>query len=283
MVVLRARRAARRADRPQRRRCAAVLRHAHQAAAPFTDATLARALLRYPLMPLQVTEPDPPPGGEALAEARAVLPDAVRARRGIGEAVTEVLRELPAGRRIGARFAERRAPRARPDRARRAGAATSRRARVPGRHGRPDRRHRHLERRLPPDRTVARLGFGESYAAGDWHTDDLPGLIALVVRNLEAWRAGSRIARLDRHRPHVSPRQGLRKAQANIQWLYYGLGNDLYRLFLDESMTYSCALWEEGDTLEQAQQRKLRAICQKLRLRPGDHVLEIGCGRAASR
>ena len=47
-------------------------------------------------------------------------------------------------------------------------------------------------------------------------------------------------------------------------------------------MTYSCALWEEGDTLEQAQERKLRAICEK-RLRPGDHVLEIGCGWAASR
>ena len=43
-------------------------------------------------------------------------------------------------------------------------------------------------------------------------------------------------------------------------------------------MTYSCALWEEGDTLEQAQERKLRAICEKLRLRTGDHVLEIGCG-----
>ena len=57
-----------------------------------------------------------------------------------------------------------------------------------------------------------------------------------------------------------------------------GLGNDLYRLFLDESMTYSCALWQEGDTLEQAQERKLRAICEKLRLGPSDHVLEIGCG-----
>ena len=43
-------------------------------------------------------------------------------------------------------------------------------------------------------------------------------------------------------------------------------------------MTYSRALWEEGDTLEQAQRRKLRAICEKLRLHPGDHVLEIGCG-----
>ena len=192
--------------------------------------------------------------------------------------MTEVLRELPAGRRIGARLAERFAIRAL-DRV----------------------EHGTLELRLPGGRVyragtgdpivvtvtsndafrrLARspgLGFGESYAAGDWHTSDLPGLIALVVRNLETWRAGSRLARLDRHRPHVSRRQGLRKARANIQY-HYDLGNDLYRLFLDESMTYSCALWEEGDTLEQAQERKLRTICEKLRLGPGDHVLEIGCG-----
>src|SRR4029077_19908121 len=64
---------------------------------------------------------------------------------------------------------------------------------------------------------------------------------------------------------------------ANIQY-HYDLGNDLYRLFLDESMTYSCALWQDGDTLEQAPERKPRASCDTLRLRPGDHVLEIGCG-----
>ena len=246
---------------------------------PLTSGTLARAL--HPLSADAVAgdRPDPLPGGEALAEARAVLPQAaVRARRGIGETVTEVLRELPAGRRVGAGLAERAAIRA---------------------LGRVE--HGALELHLPGGRVyragtgdpivvtvtsndvfrrLARspgLGFGESYAAGDWHTDDLPGLIALVVRNLETWRAGSRLARLDRHRPHVSPRQGLRKARANIQY-HYDLGNDLYRLFLDESMTYSCALWQEGDTLEQAQERKLRAICEKLRLRPGDRVLEIGCG-----
>jgi cyclopropane-fatty-acyl-phospholipid synthase len=192
--------------------------------------------------------------------------------------VTEALREVPGRRRVGARLAESVAIRAL--------------SRI---------EHGAIELRLPGGRVyragtgepivvtvnsndvfrrLARspgLGFGESYVAGDWHTDDLPGLIALVVRNVEAWRAGSRLARLDRHRPHVSPRQGLRKARANIQY-HYDLGNEFYRLFLDESMTYSCALWQDGDTLEQAQERKLRAICEQLRLRPGDHVLEIGCG-----
>jgi cyclopropane-fatty-acyl-phospholipid synthase len=192
--------------------------------------------------------------------------------------VTEALRELPAGRRVGSRLAESAALRA---------------------LGRIE--HGALELRLPGGgvhrggsgdpivvnvtsdhlfRRIARspgLGLGEAYAAGEWNTDDLPGFVALVVRNLETWRAGSRLARLDRHRPHVTRRQGLRKARANIQY-HYDLGNDLYRLFLDESMTYSCAQWQHGDTLEQAQSRKLRAICEKLRLHPGDHVLEIGCG-----
>jgi cyclopropane-fatty-acyl-phospholipid synthase len=122
-----------------------------------------------------------------------------------------------------------------------------------------------------------RIGLGESYVAGDWHTDDVPGFVELVIRNVELWRRGSRLARIERLRPHIAPRQSLRKARRNIGY-HYDLGNDLYRLFLDESMTYSCAVWEPGDTLEQAQERKLRMICDKLALRPGDHVLEIGCG-----
>ncbi len=122
-----------------------------------------------------------------------------------------------------------------------------------------------------------RIGLGESYAAGEWHTNDLPGLVELVITNVELWRRDSRLARLERFRPHLTPRQSLRKARRNIGY-HYDLGNDFYRLFLDESMTYSCAVWEEGDTLEQAQERKLRQICDKLELRPGDHVLEIGCG-----
>ena len=71
---------------------------------PLTSATLARALHSLSADAAAGDRPDPPPGGAALAEARAVLPQAaVRARRGIGEAMTEVLRELPAGRRVGAR------------------------------------------------------------------------------------------------------------------------------------------------------------------------------------
>jgi cyclopropane-fatty-acyl-phospholipid synthase len=122
-----------------------------------------------------------------------------------------------------------------------------------------------------------RLGLGESYVAGDWRTDDLPWLFELVIEAVERWRGESQLARLERFRPHVSPRQSLRRARRNIGY-HYDLGNDLYRLFLDESLTYSCAIWAEGDTLEQAQERKLQRICERLALGPDDHVLEIGCG-----
>jgi cyclopropane-fatty-acyl-phospholipid synthase len=122
-----------------------------------------------------------------------------------------------------------------------------------------------------------RLGLGESYVAGDWRADDLPLLFEILIRSIERWREESRLERLERFRPHVAPRQGLRRARHNVGY-HYDLGNDLYRLFLDESLTYSCGIWEEGDTLEQAQERKLHRICERLELGEDDHVLEIGCG-----
>jgi cyclopropane-fatty-acyl-phospholipid synthase len=122
-----------------------------------------------------------------------------------------------------------------------------------------------------------RLGLGESYVAGDWRADDLPRLFELLIRTIERWREESLLARLERFRPHIAPRQSLRRARRNIGY-HYDLGNDLYRLFLDELLTYSCAIWAEGDTLEDAQQRKLRRVCERLALEPDDHVLEIGCG-----
>ena len=197
--------------------------------------------------------------------------------------MTEVLRELPAGRRIGARLAEAAAIRAL------------------DRVG-----HGALELRLPGGRVyqagrgepitvtvtsnnafrrLARspgLGFGESYAAGEWHTDDLPGLIALVVRNLETWRAGSRLARLDRHRPHVSPRQGLpRPGRTSSTTTTSETTSPALPRRVDDLLLR--ALGGRRHARAGAQERKLRAICEKLRLRPGNHVLEIGCGWAASR
>ena len=60
---------------------------------------------------------------------------------------------------------------------------------------------------------------------------------------------------------------------------HYDVSNEFFDLFLDDSMTYSCALFEDGtETLEEAQRAKLELICRKLELEPGQRVLDIGCG-----
>jgi cyclopropane-fatty-acyl-phospholipid synthase len=139
---------------------------------------------------------------------------------------------------------------------------------------RPDRLWDVLSRR-------ARIGVGETYVDGDWDCDDLATLFVLVSRNLGRARestAGKALARLQGLRPDTSPRQDPAAARDSIH-AHYDLGNELFALMLDPTMTYSCAYWERaGITLHEAQEAKLRLVCEKLRLGVGDHVLEIGCG-----
>lgn len=126
-----------------------------------------------------------------------------------------------------------------------------------------------------------RVGLGEGYVDGDWDCDDLVGLFSLLGRNLHQASDHPRLRRLyalQEWRPHLPQRQTLAAARDNIH-AHYDLGNDLFRLMLDPTMAYSCAYWEtETMTLEEAQRAKFRRICEKLRLGPTDHLLEIGCG-----
>jgi len=123
------------------------------------------------------------------------------------------------------------------------------------------------------------VGFGEAFMHGEWDSGDLAGLMTLMAENTE-WLSGAPagpaawVRRL-RHRARRNTRPGSRR---NIR-AHYDLGNDFYRLFLDEGLNYSCAVFADpGEPLEQAQRRKLESILGKARLGPADHVLEIGCG-----
>ena len=135
---------------------------------------------------------------------------------------------------------------------------------------------RALFRRLA---TRGKLGLGESYTAGEWHADDLVALFELLLRNSDrVAERHPRICRLVTARPRLNRRTGRFAARRNIQY-HYDLGNELFELFLDGTMTYSAAVFaDERETLEQAQERKLRMVCDKLGLGPDDHQLEIGCG-----
>ena len=125
------------------------------------------------------------------------------------------------------------------------------------------------------------LGFSESYLEGGWSTPDLQAFMDLMhAGNDEIYdgfpgmifvRAYERL----RHLMNANTKRGSKK---NISY-HYDLGNDFYRLWLDDTMTYSSALFETGqESLEAAQTAKYAAMVDALNVAPGDHVLEIGCG-----
>lgn len=125
------------------------------------------------------------------------------------------------------------------------------------------------------------IGFAEGWIEGEWTSPDLVTLLALLADNTErlagAFRGGAigwLVNRLT-HRRRANTRKGARR---NIL-AHYDLGNDFFAAWLDPSMTYSSARFDAGvDDLESAQRAKYRAIAHHAQLKPGDHVLEIGCG-----
>jgi cyclopropane-fatty-acyl-phospholipid synthase len=120
--------------------------------------------------------------------------------------------------------------------------------------------------------------LAHAYAAGAWDSDDLVTLVRIAAREmsrLDRWRRPLAPLRNLLSRVPRNTRSGARRHIA----AHYDLGNDLFRLFLDESMTYSCALFDRPRvSLREAQEDKLERVCSKLQLRPDDHLLEIGSG-----
>ena len=126
------------------------------------------------------------------------------------------------------------------------------------------------------------IGFAESYIEGSWSTDNLTGLIALLVRNraaIESLVYGSWWGSLAYRIKHLLNRNSKSGSRKNIH-AHYDIGNAFYKLWLDPSMTYSSALFtaSAGISLEQGQAAKYRRILNELQVLPGQKVLEIGCG-----
>jgi cyclopropane-fatty-acyl-phospholipid synthase len=120
--------------------------------------------------------------------------------------------------------------------------------------------------------------LADAYADGGWDCDDLVTLVRIFAREMPRFDAARRPVAPLRNALTRIPRNTREGARRHIS-AHYDLGNDLFALFLDETMTYSCGIFERDDEpLEDAQLRKLRRICEKLELGPDDHVLEIGSG-----
>ena len=139
------------------------------------------------------------------------------------------------------------------------------------------------------------LGLGRAYVAGEIEIDDIDGVIGV----LNAWKpppmgaatkarliaAALRAAGVRRPPPapkaemHLRGRKHTTKRDREAVRHHYDVGNEFFSLFLDESMTYSCAIFSRGaKSLAAAQDTKRELVCTKLGLRPGQRVLDVGCG-----
>ena len=127
------------------------------------------------------------------------------------------------------------------------------------------------------------VGFGESYFLGEFETDNLRELLLWFIKNKENMPGFNKkfflfewakpLLKLE-HSRRKNTKKGSRK---NIEE-HYDISNDFYKLWLDETMTYSSAFFDGEMSLKQAQENKYKKICEKLELKKTDHLLEIGSG-----
>jgi len=142
---------------------------------------------------------------------------------------------------------------------------------------RPTDMHVHDERVYARVFAHGSLGLGESYMDGWWDSDDLPGMLTRIL----GARLDGELKTLDTLLAHLKARfVNLQRGDHafEIGRAHYDLGNDLFQAMLGKRLVYSCGYWAQANNLDDAQEAKLDLICRKLRLKPGQRVLDIGCG-----
>jgi cyclopropane-fatty-acyl-phospholipid synthase len=124
------------------------------------------------------------------------------------------------------------------------------------------------------------VGWYQAWEAGEWDSPNPVPLFDMFMRNRVSLGSSARasgISRLIKRAAHGWRRNDTKGAKRNII-AHYDLGNDFYECWLDPTMSYSSAMFEGGDMLEAAQLRKMAALSERLDLKPGSHILELGCG-----
>lgn len=124
------------------------------------------------------------------------------------------------------------------------------------------------------------LGFGEAYMDGWWECARLDQLFHRLLavdadQHINNWMQLRLLGLVLRHA--LFNLQSSRRAFV-VGERHYDIGNDIFEIMLDPTMSYSCGYWRQAATLEEAQRAKLDLICRKLELRPGERLLDIGCG-----
>ncbi|MEE4409777.1 MULTISPECIES: cyclopropane fatty acyl phospholipid synthase [unclassified Serratia (in: enterobacteria)] len=122
------------------------------------------------------------------------------------------------------------------------------------------------------------LGFGESYMDGWWDCERLDALFTRILHFGVDERLPKHLTDITRIAYARLFNRQSRKRAWQVGKEHYDIGNDLFRAMLDPYMQYSCGYWKDAETLEQAQLAKLKMICEKLQLKPGMSLLDIGCG-----
>lgn len=147
----------------------------------------------------------------------------------------------------------------------------------PGFEGRVDVKDTRMFARIMRE---GKLGFAESYLDGWFESPDLQKLLDAIFMNNREITPSIKVAAVARHYErirHWLRRNSKGQARKNISY-HYDLGNAFYGLWLDESMTYSSALFKGNETLAEAQMAKYEAVCDGIGVKQGDSLLEIGCG-----
>jgi cyclopropane-fatty-acyl-phospholipid synthase len=129
--------------------------------------------------------------------------------------------------------------------------------------------------------TEGELGVGESYMDTWWEADKIDEFIFHILNARLDEKVRQKLSILLKlFTAKLYNMQSKRRAFI-VGEKHYDLGNDLFQNMLDKRMNYSCAYWKDAETLDVAQENKLELICRKIYLKPGMHVLDIGCGWSA--